>query len=63
MRRFVTRRRLAELNSQEWADFRAHWPMRIVSLVADLGIGTLLGAGLGFALALWLLYEVGGLAS
>lgn len=43
-----TRRQLALLNAQEWADFKKHWPMELLQLVNH----TISGFLLGFALAL-----------
>lgn len=47
-----TREQLRELNAQDWADFKSHWPMRVIELVLDIGAGTLLGVLLGLALLL-----------
>lgn len=57
--RLVTRRRLAELNAQDWADFRAHWPMRVLDLIGELGGGFLFGVCLGLAAVLWALHSLG----
>lgn len=48
-----TREQLRDLNAQQWADFKAHWPMEVLGLVRDLGVGTLLGMLLGLSLVLW----------
>jgi hypothetical protein len=54
-RRFVTRRRLAQLNAQAWEDFRAHWPMHVLQLVQDFSAGFLAGTALGLALLVYAL--------
>lgn len=50
-----TRRELAVLNAQDWADFKAHWPMHLVELLARFAVATLLGLAFGLSLALWAL--------
>lgn len=48
-----TREQLRELNAQEWADFKAHWPMHLLALLVDLGGGMLLGVLLGLSCLLY----------
>lgn len=50
-----TREQLRELNAQDWADFKAHWPMRLWELLMDFGAGTLLGVLLGLSMLLYVL--------
>lgn len=54
-RRLKTREQLCELNAQEWADFKVHWPMHVLGLAKDFGAGTLLGVLLGFSMLLYVL--------
>lgn len=49
---------LRKLNEQEWADFKAHWPMRLWELLMDFGAGTLLGVLLGLSMLLYVLERV-----
>jgi len=51
-----TREQLRELNAQQWADFKRHWPMEVFRLLADMGVGLLLGMLLGLALLLFVLW-------
>lgn len=53
-----TREQLRDLNAQQWADFKAHWPMHFVEIFKDLFLGTLLGAALGLSLSLYALQQV-----
>lgn len=48
-----TRRQLVLLNAQDWADFRKHWPMRLLDFVGEFGFGLLLGAALGFSVIVY----------
>lgn len=50
-----TREQLRELNAQQWADFRAHWPLRLWDLLMDIGAGTLLGLLLGLSVLLYVI--------
>lgn len=54
-----TREQLRELNAQDWSDFKAHWPMRLVDFLTDLGAGTLLGLILGLSVVLYALRSLG----
>lgn len=49
MKQLISVDELRELNAQEWQDFKAHWPMRVLDLAIDLGAGTVLGVALGLA--------------
>ncbi len=53
-----TREQLRDLNAQQWADFKAHWPMHLVEFLNDFGAGTILGLLLGLACVLHVLAEV-----
>lgn len=53
-----TREQLRELNAQDWADFKAHWPMRLWELLMDFGAGTLLGVLLGLSMLLYVLERI-----
>lgn len=55
-----TREQLRELNAQDWADFKAHWPMRVTELALDVGAGTLLGVLLGLSAVLSVVVGVAG---
>lgn len=50
-----TREQLRELNAQQWADFKAHWPMEVLCFLRDFGFSAALGASLGFASAIYYL--------
>lgn len=54
-----TREQLRDLNSQDWSDFKAQWPMRVVELLLDVGAGTLLGLLLGLSVLLYALRSLG----
>jgi len=54
-----TREQLRELNAQDWSDFKAHWPMRLVDLLIDFCAGTLLGLLLGLSVVLYALRSLG----
>lgn len=54
-----TREQLRDLNAQDWLDFRAHWPMRLLELLVDVGAGTLLGLLLGLSVVLYALRSLG----
>ena len=43
------------LAADAWSDFKAHWPMHVFDMLREAGVGTLLGAALGFAAAIYVL--------
>ena len=53
-----TSEQLRELNAQDWADFKVHWPMRLLELLMDFGAGTLLGVLLGLSMLLYVLERI-----
>lgn len=48
-----SRTALRELNAQDWQDFKAHWPMRVLDVAADFGCGTVLGVLFGLAVFIY----------
>lgn len=53
-----TRRQLAVLNAQDWADFKLHWPMRVASFFYELVGGFAFGLALALAAWLWLIDQL-----
>lgn len=49
---------LKALHSQEWEDFRSHWPMEVLYLLRDVGGGFAFGFALSLALFVFVLERV-----
>jgi len=49
----IDSQQLKELNAQDWADFKAHWPMRVMDAFKEVCGGFVVGVFSGLLAVMW----------